>query len=46
VLDEQCQLGLALSKSRLRPLALADVADDLRGTDNAAFGIAHRRDGN
>src|SRR5712672_2198552 len=46
VLNEQCQQALALSKPRFRSLALGDVADDLRGTDNAAFGVSHGRDGN
>ena len=45
VLDEQCQLGLALSQPRLRSFALGDVADDLRAADDAAFGISHGRDG-
>src|SRR5262249_54688141 len=44
VLDEHCQLGLALSKARLRSLALCNVADDLRTADIAALGISHGRD--
>jgi hypothetical protein len=46
VLDEHCQLGFTLNKLLLRLLAVRDVADDIRSTDNAAFCISNGRERN
>src|SRR5215831_4671211 len=43
VLDEQCELGLALSKQSLYTLALRDVVGDFRGACDAASGTSHGR---